>query len=160
MRVESLRFNGIGKNFPGVRALSDINFEVRPGSVHALMGENGAGKSTLLKILGGAYQPSVGSLQIGAQTLVFKSAAESIGSGVAVIHQELHLVPEMSVAENLCLGTYPRRLGLFVDRDEMRRRAEAMLARIGVALDVRRDMRELTTAQEQLVQIAGAVGTG
>ena len=91
---ESLRFNGIGKNFPGVRALSDINFVARPGTVHALMGENGAGKSTLLKILGGAYQPSSGELQIGDRSFAFRSAGESIASGVAVIHQELHLVPE------------------------------------------------------------------
>ncbi|MDF2643325.1 MAG: araG, partial [Pseudomonas sp.] len=93
----ALRFNGIGKVFPGVKALSDISFEARPGSVHALMGENGAGKSTLLKILGGSYQPNSGTLQIGEQTHHFKSTADSIAAGVAVIHQELHLVPEMTV---------------------------------------------------------------
>ena len=76
------------------------------------MGENGAGKSTLLKILGGAYIPSSGSVQIGAQTMAFKCAADSIASGVAVIHQELHLVPEMSVAENLFLGHLPSRFGV------------------------------------------------
>ena len=99
MTGAALRFNGIGKEFPGVKALAQISFEARPHSVHALMGENGAGKSTLLKILGGAYIPSSGSVQIGAQTMAFKCAADSIASGVAVIHQELHLVPEMSVAE-------------------------------------------------------------
>ncbi|MCF5607686.1 ATP-binding cassette domain-containing protein, partial [Pseudomonas syringae] len=79
----ALRFNGIGKVFPGVKALSDITFEARPGSVHALMGENGAGKSTLLKILGGSYQPNSGNLQIGDQTHQFKSTADSIAAGVA-----------------------------------------------------------------------------
>lgn len=108
----ALRFNGIGKVFPGVKALSDISFEARPGSVHALMGENGAGKSTLLKILGGSYQPNSGTLQIGEQSYQFKSTAESIAAGVAVIHQELHLVPEMTVAENLLLGHMPNRFGL------------------------------------------------
>ena len=156
MRVESLRFNGIGKNFPGVRALSDINFEVRPGSVHALMGENGAGKSTLLKILGGAYQPSVGSLQIGSQTLVFKSAAESIGSGVAVIHQELHLVPEMSVAENLLLGHMPARFGL-IDRGAMVRRAGELLAGLADEIDPRQRLGSLSLGQRQLVEIAKAM---
>ena len=156
MRVESLRFNGIGKNFPGVRALSDISFEVRPGSVHALMGENGAGKSTLLKILGGAYQPSVGSLQIGAQTLVFKSAAESIGSGVAVIHQELHLVPEMSVAENLLLGHMPSRFGL-IDRGAMLRRASELLAGLADEIDPRQRLGSLSLGQRQLVEIAKAM---
>ena len=108
----SLQFSGIGKQFPGVQALADISFIAHPGQVHALMGENGAGKSTLLKILGGAYQPSSGHLQIGEQSLTFKSTAESIASGVAVIHQELHLVPEMTVAENLFLGHLPARFGL------------------------------------------------
>jgi len=156
MRVESLRFNGIGKNFPGVRALSDISFEVRPGSVHALMGENGAGKSTLLKILGGAYQPSTGSLQIGSQTLVFKSAAESIGSGVAVIHQELHLVPEMSVAENLLLGHMPARFGL-IDRSAMLRRAGELLAGLADEIDPRQRLGSLSLGQRQLVEIAKAM---
>ncbi len=156
MRVESLRFNGIGKNFPGVRALSDISFEVSPGSVHALMGENGAGKSTLLKILGGAYQPSTGSLQIGAQALVFKSAAESIGSGVAVIHQELHLVPEMSVAENLLLGHMPARFGL-IDRGAMLRRAGELLAGLADEIDPRQRLGSLSLGQRQLVEIAKAM---
>ncbi len=156
MRVESLRFNGIGKNFPGVRALSDISFEVRPGSVHALMGENGAGKSTLLKILGGAYQPSVGSLQIGSQTMAFKSAAESIGSGVAVIHQELHLVPEMSVAENLLLGHMPSRFGL-IDRGAMLRRASELLAGLADEIDPRQRLGSLSLGQRQLVEIAKAM---
>ncbi|MBD8621455.1 L-arabinose ABC transporter ATP-binding protein AraG [Pseudomonas sp. CFBP 13727] len=156
MRVESLRFNGIGKNFPGVRALSDISFEVRPGSVHALMGENGAGKSTLLKILGGAYQPSTGSLQIGSQSLVFKSAAESIGSGVAVIHQELHLVPEMSVAENLLLGHMPARFGL-IDRSAMLRRAGELLAGLADEIDPRQRLGSLSLGQRQLVEIAKAM---
>ncbi|MBD8729899.1 L-arabinose ABC transporter ATP-binding protein AraG [Pseudomonas sp. CFBP 13710] len=156
MRVESLRFNGIGKNFPGVRALSDISFEVSPGSVHALMGENGAGKSTLLKILGGAYQPSTGSLQIGSQTLVFKSAAESIGSGVAVIHQELHLVPEMSVAENLLLGHMPARFGL-IDRSAMLRRAGELLAGLADEIDPRQRLGSLSLGQRQLVEIAKAM---
>uniref|UniRef100_UPI000F040D8B ATP-binding cassette domain-containing protein n=2 Tax=Pseudomonas TaxID=286 RepID=UPI000F040D8B len=118
----ALRFKGIGKVFPGVKALSDISFEARPGSVHALMGENGAGKSTLLKILGGSYQPNSGTLQIGDQTHQFKSTADSIAAGVAVIHQELHLVPEMTVAENLLLGHMPSRFGL-INRGAMRRRA-------------------------------------
>lgn len=156
MREQSLRFSGIGKNFPGVRALSDISFEVRPGSVHALMGENGAGKSTLLKILGGAYQPSVGSLELGGQTMVFKSAAESIGSGVAVIHQELHLVPEMSVAENLLLGHMPARFGL-VDHAAMLRRARELLAGLADEIDPRQRLGSLSLGQRQLVEIAKAM---
>ncbi|MCK3845662.1 ATP-binding cassette domain-containing protein, partial [Pseudomonas sp. W15Feb34] len=90
MTAAALRFDAIGKTFPGVKALDGISFTAHPGQVHALMGENGAGKSTLLKILGGAYIPISGSVQIGAQVMAFKNAADSIANGVAVIHQELH----------------------------------------------------------------------
>ena len=153
---ESLGFNGIGKNFPGVRALSDISFTAHPGTVHALMGENGAGKSTLLKILGGAYQPSAGSLQIGGREVVFKSAAESISGGVAVIHQELHLVPEMTVAENLLLGHMPSRFGL-INRGAMQRRAAELLKGLADEIDPGMRLGSLSLGQRQLVEIAKAM---
>ncbi|WP_415844103.1 L-arabinose ABC transporter ATP-binding protein AraG [Stutzerimonas zhaodongensis] len=153
---DSLRFNGIGKNFPGVRALSDINFVARPGTVHALMGENGAGKSTLLKILGGAYQPSSGELQIGDRSFAFRSAGESIASGVAVIHQELHLVPEMSVAENLLLGHMPTRFGL-VNRRAMLRQARELLNGLADEIDPAARLGSLSLGQRQLVEIAKAM---
>ncbi|MCJ0975427.1 L-arabinose ABC transporter ATP-binding protein AraG [Pseudomonas sp. PS1] len=153
---DSLRFNGIGKNFPGVRALSDINFVARPGTVHALMGENGAGKSTLLKILGGAYQPSSGELQIGDRSFAFRSAGESIANGVAVIHQELHLVPEMSVAENLLLGHMPSRFGL-VNRRAMLRQARELLKGLADEIDPAARLGSLSLGQRQLVEIAKAM---
>src|SRR2546423_7756563 len=104
-----LQFDNIGKTFPGVRALDGITFGVAEGSVHALMGENGAGKSTLLKILSGAYQPTSGTLSMGGRSQIFHSTADAIHAGVAVIYQELHLAPELSVAENLYLGHLPAR---------------------------------------------------
>jgi L-arabinose transport system ATP-binding protein len=152
----SLRFNGIGKTFPGVKALSDISFEARPGTVHALMGENGAGKSTLLKILGGSYQPNSGDLQIGAQVLAFKSTADSIAAGVAVIHQELHLVPEMSVAENLLLGHMPNRMGL-LNRRAMLRQAGELLKGLADEIDPAMRLGNLSLGQRQLVEIAKAM---
>ena len=99
----SLRFASIGKTFGPVRALDEVSFAVARGSVHALLGENGAGKSTLLKILGGALRPDQGSVSIDGRTSTFVSPAAAIAAGVAVIHQELQLVPEMSVEENLLL---------------------------------------------------------
>ncbi|KAF6684732.1 ATP-binding cassette domain-containing protein, partial [Pseudomonas sp. EKM23D] len=155
----SLRFDGIGKTFPGVKALDGICFTAHPGQVHALMGENGAGKSTLLKILGGAYIPSSGALHIGAQTLAFKCAADSIASGVAVIHQELHLVPEMSVAENLFLGHLPTRWGV-VNRGLLRKQATACLKGLADEIDPDQKLGRLSLGQRQLVEIAKALSRG
>ncbi|NWC72982.1 L-arabinose ABC transporter ATP-binding protein AraG [Pseudomonas sp. P7759] len=159
MTGAALRFNGIGKEFPGVKALAQISFEARPRQVHALMGENGAGKSTLLKILGGAYLPSSGSLQIGEQTMDFKSAADSIASGVAVIHQELHLVPEMTVAENLFLGHLPTRFGV-VNRSQLRKQALACLKGLADEIDPDEKLGRLSLGQRQLVEIAKALSRG
>ncbi len=100
----TLRFDNIGKVFPGVRALDGVSFDVNVGQVHGLMGENGAGKSTLLKILGGEYQPDSGRVMIDGNEVRFTSAASSIAAGIAVIHQELQYVPDLTVAENLLLG--------------------------------------------------------
>ncbi|NWB97060.1 L-arabinose ABC transporter ATP-binding protein AraG [Pseudomonas gingeri] len=152
----SLRFNAIGKEFPGVRALAQISFEARPGSVHALMGENGAGKSTLLKILGGFYSPNSGNLQIGEQVLSFRSAADSIAHGVAVIHQELQLVPEMTVAENLLLGHMPSRLGI-VNRGAMVRQARELLKGLADEIDPNARLGSLSLGQRQMVEIAKAM---
>ncbi|AZF17401.1 L-arabinose ABC transporter ATP-binding protein AraG [Pseudomonas sp. R3-18-08] len=159
MSGAALRFNGIGKEFPGVKALAQISFEARPNSVHALMGENGAGKSTLLKILGGAYIPSSGTLQIGEQTMAFKSAADSIASGVAVIHQELHLVPEMTVAENLFLGHLPSRFGV-VNGGLLRQQALACLKGLADEIDPQEKLGRLSLGQRQLVEIAKALSRG
>ena len=159
MTGAALRFNGIGKEFPGVKALAQISFEARPHQVHALMGENGAGKSTLLKILGGAYIPSSGTVQIGEQVMAFKNAADSIASGVAVIHQELHLVPEMSVAENLFLGHLPTRFGV-VNRRQLREQALACLKGLADEIDPDEKLGRLSLGQRQLVEIAKALSRG
>ena len=159
MTAAVLRFDGIGKTFPGVKALDGISFSAHPGQVHALMGENGAGKSTLLKILGGAYIPSTGTLRIGEQTMAFKNAADSIASGVAVIHQELHLVPEMTVAENLFLGHLPSRLGV-VNRSLLRQQALACLKGLADEIDPAEKLGRLSLGQRQLVEIAKALSRG
>lgn len=104
-----LSFRGIGKTFPGVKALTDISFDCYAGQVHALMGENGAGKSTLLKILSGNYAPTTGSVVINGQEMSFSDTTAALNAGVAIIYQELHLVPEMTVAENIYLGQLPHK---------------------------------------------------
>jgi L-arabinose transport system ATP-binding protein len=155
----ALTFDALAKEFPGVRALDGVSFGVRAGSVHALMGENGAGKSTLLKILSGAYQPTAGAVHIDGQARVFASTAGAIAAGIAVIYQELHLVPEMTVAENLLLGRYPRR-GPFLDRTALRAEAARLLTLVGEDLSPDTKLGRLPLAQRQMVEIAKALGRG
>lgn len=152
-----VEFEGITKTFGGVTALSDVSLSIARGECHALMGENGAGKSTLGKILAGIHRQDSGRMLIDGKVMDFRSPADAIRAGVGMVHQELAFCPDLSVAENLCMGQYPTRAGM-LDRRAMRRRADQLLSRIGVSLDVTRPMRELSTAQEQLVQIAAAVG--
>jgi ABC-type sugar transport system ATPase subunit len=154
-----IAFNRISKRFPGALALDDVSFEVARASCHALLGENGAGKSTLGKILAGIYRPEGGQITIDGTPVVFASPREAMLAGVGIVHQELVFCPNLSVAENLCLHDLPRRAGR-LDRAELRRKARAMLDEIGLAIDVDRSVASLSIAQEQLVQIAAAVGLG
>jgi ABC-type sugar transport system ATPase subunit len=153
-------YRNVTKIFAGVTALDDVSFSITPGECHGLMGENGAGKSTCGKILAGIYRPDAGQILIDDKECNFSSPADARAAGIGMVHQELAFCPDLSVAENLCMGSYPRRCGFLVDRQEMERRAAKLLADIGVKIDVRQTMRRLSTAHEQLVQIASAVGTG
>jgi ABC-type sugar transport system ATPase subunit len=157
--MATVRFDGVTKRFPGVVALDGVTFEIAAGSCHALCGENGAGKSTLGKLIAGIHTPDEGRVIIGGEPVRFTNPTDALKSGVAMVHQELSFCENLSVAENLCLGTLPSRRG-FVSKREMRRRAEAMLAPIGVALDVTRAVGALTIGQQQMLQIASAVGQG
>jgi ABC-type sugar transport system ATPase subunit len=155
----AVRFDGITKRFPGVTALDDVSFDVREGSCHALCGENGAGKSTLGKVLAGVHRPDGGRLSVAGRTVHFESPREALEAGVAMVHQELAFCPNLSVAENLCLGRLPAR-SLVVRRAELRRQSSEMLRAIGVSLDVDRPAGSLTIGQRQMLQIATAVGWG
>ncbi|SOE74553.1 ABC-type sugar transport system, ATPase component [Burkholderia sp. OK233] len=151
-----LRFENVSKIFPGVRALSGVSFEVGSGEVHGLMGENGAGKSTLLKVLGGEYQPDSGKVVIDGKDVRFANAAASIEAGVAVIHQELQYVPELSVAENLLLGRLPASRGWF-SKSRAVELARTRLEAMGVDLDPATSLRKLSIAQRQMVEICKAL---
>jgi L-arabinose transport system ATP-binding protein len=154
--VSFLRFDSLNKSFPGVHALDDVSFEVNAGSIHALCGENGAGKSTLLKILSGVYAPDSGNVLIDGNRTAFASPREAIEAGVAVIYQELHLVPEMSVAENVFLGHLPQVAG-FVDRKELAEKTHDLLRMLGVELDPWARVGSLPIALRQIVEIAKAL---
>ncbi|MES2898189.1 MAG: L-arabinose ABC transporter ATP-binding protein AraG [Pseudomonadota bacterium] len=154
--LPSLQFEGVEKRFPGVVALGGVSFEAHAGAVHGLLGENGAGKSTLLKILGGQYRPDGGRLLLNGRECRFGSAADAIGAGIAVIHQELQYVPELTVTENILLGRLPTRFGI-VDKSAAERQVGERLARLGVDLDARARLADLSIAQRQMVEICKAV---
>ncbi len=153
----TLRFDNIGKVFPGVRALDGVSFDVHAGEVHGLMGENGAGKSTLLKILGGEYQPDSGRVLIDGNEVHFPSAAASIAAGIAVIHQELQYVPDLTVAENLLLGALPNTFG-WVNKREAKRHRDANACWRWASISIRtRSCASLSIAQRQMVEICKAL---
>lgn len=154
-----IQFQSITKRFAGVTALDGVSLSIERGECHGLMGENGAGKSTLGKVLAGIHRPDEGRILLDGVAHQFHSTADALRAGVGMVHQELAFCPDLTVAENLVLGQYPRKMGFFLDRRKMTRRANALLERIGVQIDVDRPMRSLSTAQEQLVQIAAAIGT-
>jgi ABC-type sugar transport system ATPase subunit len=152
-----IRFDGITKRFPGVLALSDVSFDVGEGSCHALCGENGAGKSTLGKILAGVYSPDEGRVLLGGVPVRFRHPGDALRAGIGMVHQELAFCDNMTVAENLCLGDLPRRNG-FLSRRRMAEKARVKLASIGAEIDVQRTVGDLPVSQQQLLQIAEAVG--
>jgi L-arabinose transport system ATP-binding protein len=154
-----LQFASVTKTYVGVTALQDVSFAVREGTVHALMGENGAGKSTLLKALSGAHRPTSGQILLGGRAHEFPSTSAALAAGVAVIYQELHLVPEMTVAENIFLGHLPQRGGV-IDRQSLNAKASALLRRLGEEIDPDTKLAHLPIGQRQMVEIAKALSRG
>ncbi len=148
-----LRAIGVSKSFPGVKALTKVDFNVRKGEVVALLGENGAGKSTLIKILCGVYQCDAGQLELDGQVRVFEIPMDARSAGIGVVHQELNYVPSISVAENIFMSNLPRH-GPFVDQKRLEREAKEIMARIGLDLDPRMLLGKCTVAQKQLIEIA------
>ena len=151
-----LEFRSISKSFPGVKALQDVSFAVDKGQVHGLLGENGAGKSTLLKILGGEYIPEAGQIMLGGTQRQFAKSRDSIDAGIAIIHQELQYVPELTVMENLLLGHLPTRFG-FVQRGQAIKWTRDNLQRLGVDIDPLAKLVDLSIGQRQMVEICKAV---
>ncbi|MFE7117639.1 sugar ABC transporter ATP-binding protein [Streptomyces sp. NPDC057654] len=154
--AELLRLDGVRKTFPGVVALDGVDFDLRAGEVHVLLGENGAGKSTLVKMVSGAHRPDAGRILVGGEPVRIHGAQDAERHGIAAIHQEFNLVPDLSVAENIFLGRQPRRLG-FIDRKAMERAAADLLGRVGVDVPPRTRVRELGIARLQMVEIAKAL---
>ncbi|MGV9771935.1 sugar ABC transporter ATP-binding protein [Streptosporangium sp. NPDC003464] len=154
---EILRVEGLRKGFPGVVALDGVDFSLRSGEVHVLLGENGAGKSTLIKMLSGAYHPDGGRILVDGEPVEIRTAGDAQRLGIATIYQEFNLVPQLTVGENLALGRPPRRFG-FVDTKRMHEQARELLQRVGVEVDPRTPVARLGIARMQMVEIAKALG--
>ena len=152
-----IEMSGISKAFSGNVVLNDVSFEVKPGEIHALMGENGAGKSTMMKILTGIHQRDAGVIKVNGQEVNCKSPQDAEDLGIAVIHQELNILPDLSVTENLFLGkekTYP--LFGILKKKEMYEEAKALLAKLGLDLDPRTRAGDLSVGKQQIIEIAKA----
>jgi len=156
--AELLELRGIGKSFPGVTALAGVDFTVRAGEIHALLGENGAGKSTLIKVLTGVHPADTGEIRLGGQLIRPAAPKEAEQLGISTVYQEVNLVPSLSVAENITLGRQPGRFG-FLNWRAIRRRARAALARLEVECDVDAELGSLSVARQQMVAIARALDT-
>ncbi|RLP23137.1 sugar ABC transporter ATP-binding protein [Mesorhizobium sp. YM1C-6-2] len=154
-----LELRGISKTFPGVRALSNVSFDLRAGEVHALVGENGAGKSTLLSCMNGLLQPNEGEILIDGKQAVLSSPSIAIEHRLAMVHQELVLCPNLSVAQNIFLGREPKRGLGALDRVAMNRKATELLDMIGVEIDPKRVLGTLSLNEQQIVEICRALAT-
>ena len=153
-----LKLTNVNKEFPGVKALTDMCFSLRPGEVHALVGENGAGKSTLMKILSGAYRKDSGTIEFEGREVEINSPKAAEKLGIATIYQELNLISRMTVAENVYLGRFPREKGA-IQWKKMNEDAQALFDSFDIEMDVRKMVRSVSLAQRQIVEIIKAVST-
>src|SRR5690606_36896201 len=154
----ALQVTGVSKRFPGVRALNEVDFELRAGEVHVLFGENGAGKAPLICIIAGALSPDSGTLSLYGERLQLSSVEDARRLGIAAVFQDFSLAPDLTVEENIFLGAEPRR-GIFLAKKATRERAKAALAEFGFALDPRTPVSSLSRAEKQMLEITKALVT-
>ena len=151
-----LEMSGLDKSFPGVKALDQARLKLRPGTVHALMGENGAGKSTLMKCLFGIYRQDAGEITVDGQKVTFSGPKDAMNHGVSMVHQELNQVLKRSVMENIWLGRFPKKYGL-ISHKIMREKTQAVFDELGIDVDPRTVIGKLSVSKRQMVEIAKAV---
>ncbi len=154
---EQIRLESIDKSFPGVHALKRMSFTLHSGEVHALMGENGAGKSTLMKILSGIYAPDSGRIHVEGREVTIPSPRAAQALGIGMIHQELALMNDLTVAQNIFIGREPRNVFGWLDEKALNAETEALFAAMKVSIDPRAEVRSLSVARQQMVEIAKAL---
>ena len=154
-KIPLVEMRGISKQFPGVKALDSVDFNLETGEVHVLFGENGAGKSTLISILSGVYGPTEGTVKISGEKVAFRSVHDATDAGIGTVFQEFSLVPTLTVFENIFLGGELRR-GIFIDRPAMVQGAEKLFEDLGFEINVRQRVSKLSRAEQQMVEIAKA----
>ncbi len=152
-----LTMSGIHKRFPGVHALKDCQFELCAGEVHALVGENGAGKSTLMKVLTGVHKKDSGTIVFMNEELTHATPRQTQDKGISMIHQELNLMPHLTAAQNIFIGREPKRGGVFTDDRKLNRDAKQLFEKLGLDLDPRTRVGDITVAKQQMVEIAKAL---
>jgi ABC-type uncharacterized transport system ATPase subunit len=152
-----LELKGITKRFPGVVANDSVDFDLRRGEVHALLGENGAGKSTLMNVVYGLYQPDEGEIRVNGKPTAIRSPKDAIDHGIGMVHQHFMLIPVMTVAENIVLATEPKRAGVLLDYDSAIRRAEEIATTFNFAIDPRARVENIGVGQQQRVEILKAL---
>ena len=155
--AELFRMEGITKTFPGVKALDNVSFSVDEGEVHGLVGENGADKSTLMKVMSGVYQADEGRIFIRDKEVRIRNVAEAQDLGVAIIMQEMNLCPELTIADNIFLGRAPKIAGMFINEKKMHAEAKKILDDLGIDLNTYTAVKNLTIAQQQMVEIAKSI---
>ncbi|MBR6240626.1 MAG: sugar ABC transporter ATP-binding protein [Lentisphaeria bacterium] len=154
--MDLLQTKGVEKQFLGVKALKGVDFSVKAGEIHALMGENGAGKSTLIKIITGVYPASAGSVYFNGKECKFRSPLDAEHAGISTVYQEVNLLPDLSVAENICIGREPRKFG-FIDKKQCKVQARKALGRLDIDINVGENLSSYSIAIQQLVAIARAL---
>ncbi len=155
-----LEMVGISKSFGGVQALRDVDFSLEQGEIHGLVGENGAGKSTMMKIIAGVHSGYSGTMRLGGQTVHFRNARDALDAGIGMVHQELSIAPDLSVAENVYLGKQPLTRFGSIDWRGMVRGAREQLANLGIDVDPRMPIGELSIGLQQLIELARVLFSG
>ena len=154
---EVLTMRGINKTFPGVKALNSVDFTLRKGEIHALMGENGAGKSTMMKCLFGTYQKDEGTIILDGKEVNFSGPKDALENGVAMVHQELNQCLERSVIDNMFLGRYPKNSLGMIDEGRMRKETSDLFRKLGITVNLTQPMKKMSVSQRQMCEIAKAI---